>query len=575
MKRKFLLLTTLLLFAASMSANSEVYLTKDISYATATESEVVSINSTNYTVAGTYTLTTLQAPNTNYDYTVLSVAYADLTTALGTNVNSSSARAMFCYPKSDGTYQFNQSNNWYTGSGYYCAWSDADARFYIEDNHATTVADNFSFYVGQHQSSGKTSSIGDTYTTTFYCVADGKAVRFVLTLTVGKQAKRINSADTDLSWTSTSSTTTISAGDYVQLSGMKMTLGNVSDPSTTWTWHSGNSGMIPTQMPTTDGTSATLITSFSAESPYGTLPTRGNFFKVEATESGLLTVFCKPSTDAAQSLVFVEMTGSGIAKATVNGSIWDSYYNYNVEAGKTYYIFQLSKSGNLTGYRYTLRGISFQSQILSENAAYTPANMVGITALTLQRTITADKWSTIVLPVALTNAQLTAAFGANVKVAELNSVSENTLSFASVTATEANKPYMIKTDADFSEATITGITVVDGTPSQTVGTVTFTGSYNASTDIPKDAYFVSDNKVVKAGTGCTMKGTRAYFTVSNGAKARTLNFVVDGDEATGIKAIANEQVTKNNVQLYNLAGQRVDAAYKGIVIKNGKKYLNK
>ena len=45
------------------------------------------------------------------------------------------------------------------------------------------------------------------------------------------------------------------------------------------------------------------------------------------------------------------------------------------------------------------------------------------------------------------------------------------------------------------------------------------------------------------------------------------------DEATGIQTI--EAASAANAAMYNLAGQRVDKAYKGIVIVNGKKYLNK
>ena len=44
---------------------------------------------------------------------------------------------------------------------------------------------------------------------------------------------------------------------------------------------------------------------------------------------------------------------------------------------------------------------------------------------------------------------------------------------------------------------------------------------------------------------------------------------------TGITEIAKSQKSKADGQLYNLRGQRVDASYKGIVIMNGKKFVNK
>lgn len=76
--------------------------------------------------------------------------------------------------------------------------------------------------------------------------------------------------------------------------------------------------------------------------------------------------------------------------------------------------------------------------------------------------------------------------------------------------------------------------------------------------------------VVKAN-GTKISPFRAYFTgIPDGASAK-LNFI-DG-EATGINGVNAEAAADGAI--YNLAGQKVSAAYKGIVIKNGKKYLMK
>ncbi len=76
--------------------------------------------------------------------------------------------------------------------------------------------------------------------------------------------------------------------------------------------------------------------------------------------------------------------------------------------------------------------------------------------------------------------------------------------------------------------------------------------------------------VVKAH-GTNISPFRAYFTgIPEGASAK-LNFI-DG-EATGINGVNAEAAADGAI--YNLAGQKVSAAYKGIVIKNGKKYLMK
>ena len=46
--------------------------------------------------------------------------------------------------------------------------------------------------------------------------------------------------------------------------------------------------------------------------------------------------------------------------------------------------------------------------------------------------------------------------------------------------------------------------------------------------------------------------------------------ILDVFDATGIDGISAGK-SSDNATLYNIAGQKVDAAYKGIVIKNGKK----
>jgi len=43
---------------------------------------------------------------------------------------------------------------------------------------------------------------------------------------------------------------------------------------------------------------------------------------------------------------------------------------------------------------------------------------------------------------------------------------------------------------------------------------------------------------------------------------------------TGITSIKNDAIN-SNAQMYNLSGQKVDKSYKGIVIQNGRKFVNK
>lgn len=67
---------------------------------------------------------------------------------------------------------------------------------------------------------------------------------------------------------------------------------------------------------------------------------------------------------------------------------------------------------------------------------------------------------------------------------------------------------------------------------------------------------------------------KAFLRVPASSEAKFLSFTF-GEETTGINGITASDAEQNGTVLYNLAGQRVAKGYKGLVIKNGKKYLVK
>lgn len=92
-------------------------------------------------------------------------------------------------------------------------------------------------------------------------------------------------------------------------------------------------------------------------------------------------------------------------------------------------------------------------------------------------------------------------------------------------------------------------------------------------------------KYLSAKSTLQFNGFRAYFYFPKWDKdannaiqpSSTTNakiHIMIDNETTGINLIENNSNVSNNA-IYNLAGQKVDASYKGIVIKNGKKYLMK
>jgi hypothetical protein len=225
-----------------------------------------------------------------------------------------------------------------------------------------------------------------------------------------------------------------------------------------------------------------------------------------------------------------------------------------------------------------LANLTATSYEVSDEGLYTvrAANSCGglgapSAALVFKRSIKADSWSTIVLPFDVSNVEAT--FGTGTKVAQLTGLNGNTLNFQSVTTMNANEPYMIMVASDFDGAVVNNATLVEGTPAKTVGTVTFQGVYE-SCNIPEGAFFVSSNQLYKASDGTnTIKPYRAYFVTSS--QAPELRFVFDG-QTTDVseKVIGNCEKTAT-APAYNLQGQRISHATKGIYVVNGKKVIIK
>lgn len=94
-------------------------------------------------------------------------------------------------------------------------------------------------------------------------------------------------------------------------------------------------------------------------------------------------------------------------------------------------------------------------------------------------------------------------------------------------------------------------------------------------------------KYLPAVSTLQFNGMRAYFyfpnwnaannnaaqDASNGTNAK-IHVAVMAASTTGISNISAEEASKQ-AEVYNLSGQRVDASYKGIVVRNGRKYLRK
>lgn len=62
-----------------------------------------------------------------------------------------------------------------------------------------------------------------------------------------------------------------------------------------------------------------------------------------------------------------------------------------------------------------------------------------------------------------------------------------------------------------------------------------------------------------------------YYVLAAGTKMGFFGFKYEAGTSTGISSI--EAAAKNDGKTYNMAGQQVSSSFKGLVIKNGKKYV--
>ena len=196
--------------------------------------------------------------------------------------------------------------------------------------------------------------------------------------------------------------------------------------------------------------------------------------------------------------------------------------------------------------------------------------------VTLKRKFVANKWNTLVLPFAVSDADVKTTFGADAKIVEYSNADDANINFTTSTkGIEANVPVLIMPAAVNAENTYTfnGVSIVEADPKADGTSYSFVGSYKPY-DLVNDDYMLYADKWWKTETGDTykIKAFRAYIKANTPAAAKQLNLVIDG-QTTGLKL----NTVNGNIEgeTYNIAGQRVANSYKGLIIKNGKKIIKK
>lgn len=273
---------------------------------------------------------------------------------------------------------------------------------------------------------------------------------------------------------------------------------------------------------------------------------------------------------------------------------------YDVTLKNLWFGYGTSSKDYLDDVTFKVKVVAAHTVVLDETSAITPEAATGVN-VRVKRTISANQWSTICLPFAMSEAQVKEAFGSDVQLGDFtgyettedgDAITGINVKFTAATAIEANHPYIIKVSQAVSEFTADGVDIdpdeakveydngLTGKKRKVLGS--FVGTYVADFDFYNDAenypLFLSGNKFYYATENTKhMKAFRGYFDFvdyldeAENAEARV--FIVFGNDTTGIGDIQHE--TTGDDRYYNLGGQRVEQPSRGLYIKNGKKVMIK
>lgn len=295
----------------------------------------------------------------------------------------------------------------------------------------------------------------------------------------------------------------------------------------------------------------------------------------------ILTVTARAQATAGASFkVFAGSTSKEIERIGNSGGVFgrgwnDATLEFDVlTEGNVNIGVQSANGKNLwwSATRFRLARLGNVQVSIDENTDYAATEATSVD-VELARTIKADAWNTFVVPFDITNAELKAAFGNDVEVAEFSdggaSADAVTVSFTKMgtPAITANKPVLLKSSTAGTSYSFTNRSVATGNTTIAGTHVDFVGTYSASTTITEGNYFISGNKLWKSSGATTINGTRAYIDAKNVASVRLF---ID-DVETGIETING--VEAENGAIYNIAGQRLGKMQKGINIVNGKKII--
>lgn len=372
------------------------------------------------------------------------------------------------------------------------------------------------------------------------------------------------------------------------------------------------------QVPTDQYGKAFDPTQTSSATPsVANIPCRGTYYKFEPAKDGTLNVYVRQAANSPLYLVdetgkpqkSIDYKAGNDAKIT-EGTDASSYdidklaacrYGFEVQAGKTYVLFQNNEMLGFYGFTFGASSTEVTNVSISQADGYTYEAKNNAT-VTLTKPLQANVWNAICLPFSMTEQQVRNAFGKDARIAEFKKVDESGKKAVALFGMHyyqlitAGKPCLIKLSQvnENDTYTIKGVTIEAEkalTIADSNNLFDFVGTY-APTIMPANSHFLgsNDGKLYYITTAKNISGLKAFLKPVENNSGAKLSIAFDStvndqdNNTTGIEAIKDytEQDAANssaNKGIYNINGQFMGTnpaiLPQGIYVKNGKKFIVK
>lgn len=345
---------------------------------------------------------------------------------------------------------------------------------------------------------------------------------------------------------------------------------------------------------TTDALHTHNAITFDKWTATDVIPTSGNYYLANDVE---ITSYIATSITGTMNLclnghtvTYTRSSGGISVSSTGSLSIYDHVGGGVITSPNGTATIQVASGGSVTIYEGSVVNSDDATKAIktSDNGALTlpfsensdnsetyslAANCGHTVNVNLARSWVADGYySTLCLPFALSNAQVTSIFGTGTELAKLTDSSisgeEITITFTSASSIEAGKPYIILPTQNAVNPSINNVTLSSSTTDATTTYVDFIGTLSPTyLAASEDILFLGANNAIgwPAAAGY-LKGMRAYFQLHSlpaGAPAlRHARLIAPGHSTPTALDEANEN---KNIQKRLENGQL-------IIIRDGKKY---